>query len=49
LEHNSNLANGQEPWNLISQDGMDISFGMYVFHVTAPGIGEKIGKFGIIK
>jgi hypothetical protein len=49
LEHDSNIANGQEPWNLISQDGMDIAFGIYVFHITAPGIGEKIGKFGIIK
>ncbi|MCX6173126.1 MAG: hypothetical protein NTZ27_00015 [Ignavibacteriales bacterium] len=49
LEHNSTIANGQEPWNLISQDGMDIAFGIYVFHVTAPEIGEKIGKFAIIK
>lgn len=49
LEHNSSIANGQEPWNLISQDGMDIAFGVYIFHITAPGIGEKIGKFAIIK
>lgn len=49
IEHESALDNGQEPWNLVSKDGMDISFGVYVFHVEAPGIGEKIDKFAIIK
>jgi len=28
---------------------MDIAFGVYVFHVDAPGIGEYIGKFAVIK
>ncbi len=49
IEHNSSLSDGEEPWNLVSKDGMDISFGVYVFHIDAPGIGEKIGKFAIIK
>lgn len=49
LEHDSTLDNGQEPWNLISKDGMEISYGVYVYHVDAPGIGEKIGRFAIIK
>ncbi len=49
IEHNSSLDDGQEAWNLVSKDGMDIAYGIYVFHVDAPGIGEKIGKFAIIK
>ena len=49
LVHDGSVDNGQEPWNLVSKDGMDISYGVYVFHVEAPGIGEKIGKFAIIK
>jgi hypothetical protein len=49
LTHNSVLSDGQEPWNLVSKDGMDIAFGVYVFHVDAPGIGTKTGKFAIIK
>jgi hypothetical protein len=49
LEHSQPIANGQEPWNLITKDGMDIAYGVYIFHITAPGIGEKIGKFAIIK
>jgi hypothetical protein len=49
IEHNSSLANGQEPWNLISKDGMDISFGVYIFEVDAGSLGKKIGRFAIIK
>ncbi|MEW6509866.1 MAG: hypothetical protein AB1428_02785 [Bacteroidota bacterium] len=49
LEHDATAANGQEPWNLVSKDGMDVAYGVYVFHVDAPGIGEKIGRFALIK
>jgi hypothetical protein len=49
LEHNSTISDGQEAWNLVSKDGMDIAYGIYVYHVDAPGIGEKIGRFAIIK
>ncbi len=49
FEHNSTIADGQEAWNLVSRDGMDIAYGIYVYHVEAPGIGEKIGRFAIIK
>ncbi|MBU1680564.1 MAG: hypothetical protein KKD86_17200 [Bacteroidetes bacterium] len=49
IQHDSSVDDGQEFWDLKSKDGMDISFGIYVFHVDAPGIGEKIGRFAIIK
>lgn len=49
LQHESSLANGQEPWNLVTQDGMDAAYGVYIYHVDAPGIGKKIGKFALIK
>ena len=49
IEHNSAETYGAEPWDLISKDGMDIAFGIYVYHVEAPGIGETIGKFAVIK
>jgi hypothetical protein len=46
----SNLNNGGAiSWNLVSDDGMDIAYGLYLFHVDAPGIGEYIGKFAVIK
>jgi hypothetical protein len=49
LEHNSTLDNGQEYWDLLTKDNMEVAYGLYIFHVDAPGIGEKIGKFAIIK
>ncbi|MEK7670818.1 MAG: hypothetical protein AAB344_01175, partial [Bacteroidota bacterium] len=49
LEHDATVENGQEPWNLVTKDGMDLAYGIYIYHVDAPGIGEKIDKFAIIK
>ena len=49
LHHDSSVDNGQEPWNLVTRDGMDLAYGIYIYHVEAPGIGEKIDKFAIIK
>jgi hypothetical protein len=49
LEHDSTIDDGQIPWNLLSKDGMDIAYGVYIYHVDAPGIGEKIGRFAVIK
>jgi hypothetical protein len=49
LEHNSSIADGEEPWNLVSRDGMDIAYGVYVYHVDAPGVGTTVGKFAVLK
>ncbi|NOX38882.1 MAG: hypothetical protein GXO78_15245 [Calditrichaeota bacterium] len=49
IEHNSDVNNGQAAWNLLSKDNQEIAYGVYIYHVEAPGIGEKIGKFAIIK
>ncbi len=49
LEHNSSIDDGQEPWNLVSRDGMNIAYGVYVYHVDAPGIGSHIDRFAVIK
>jgi len=49
IEHNKLINNGSESWNLRSKDGMDIAYGIYIFHVDAPGVGQKIGRFAVIK
>ena len=49
LEHNTGIDDGKEFWDLLSKDNMEVAYGLYFFHVDAPGIGEKIGKFAIIK
>jgi hypothetical protein len=49
LEHVAGIDDGQEAWNLVSRDGMDIAYGVYVFHVDAPGLGTTVGKFAVLK
>lgn len=49
LEHESTIDDGKEFWDLLTKDNMEIAYGLYFFHVDAPGIGEKLGKFAIIK
>lgn len=49
LEHESNIDNGTEDWNMLTKDNLAISYGVYIYHIESPGIGEKIGKFAVIK
>ncbi len=38
-----------EAWNLWTYNQQEVAFGVYIFHVKAKGVGEKLGKFAIIK
>ncbi|NOX17469.1 MAG: hypothetical protein GXO87_04200 [Chlorobi bacterium] len=49
INHESNLLDGKASWNLKSNSGLDVAPGVYVYHLEAPGVGEKIGRFAIIK
>lgn len=49
LYKDSTPDDGSLSWNLVSEDGMDVAYGLYIFHVDAPGVGEKVGKFALIK
>ena len=49
LYKDSGPTDGAISWNLVTEDGMDVAYGVYIYHVTAPGIGEHLGKFAIIK
>jgi hypothetical protein len=49
IDHISSLMNGTEIWNVLSDENFEIAYGIYVFHVDAPGIGQKTGTFAIIK
>jgi hypothetical protein len=49
LNHDTGLNDGTEIWNLLSKDQLDISHGVYVYHVDAGSLGSKIGKFAVIK
>ncbi len=49
LEHDSNLLDGKTSWDLKSKNGLDVAPGVYIYHLDAPGVGEKIDRFAIIK
>ena len=40
---------GSYVWNMLTTDNLEISYGIYLYHVEAPGVGEKVGKFAVIK
>ena len=41
--------NGVAVWDLQTHEGLEVAYGMYFYYVKAEGIGEKTGKFAIIK
>ncbi|MFH1525932.1 MAG: hypothetical protein ABIG69_04645 [Bacteroidota bacterium] len=36
-------------WDLLSFEGQRIAYGVYIYHVNAPGVGEVIKRFAVIK
>jgi hypothetical protein len=49
LNHESMFENGREYWNLLNYDGFGVAYGVYIAHIDAPGVGERIVKFALIK
>jgi len=49
IEHNAANDFGREPWDLTSEDGPEVAFGMYFFVVESPDLGISRGKFAVIK
>ncbi len=49
LVHESGMDNGREYWNLLNRDGFSVAYGVYLAHIEAPGIGNKLVKFALIK
>ncbi len=43
------LLDGTLDWNLESEEGLSVSYGVYLYHVEAPGVGERTGTFAIVK
>jgi hypothetical protein len=40
-------ATSQVIWNLETDNGLPVGSGVYVFHVDAPGVGNKVGKVAV--
>jgi hypothetical protein len=48
IEHEDDLWDSSESWNLLSKNDMEVAYGIYIYHIESD-IGEKMGKFAIIK
>jgi len=49
LQHDGVGGDGVMWWDLQTEDQQDVAYGIYLYHVEAPGIGEVVGKFAIVK
>ena len=49
LNHHGDMDNGTEIWNMLTKDNMEIGFGIYIYHIDAGEIGQKVDKFAVIK
>ena len=49
IQHTSAINYGTGKWDLLTKDNLTAAYGIYVYHIEASGIGEKIGKLAIIK
>ena len=49
IKHNSEMLDGTAEWNLLTRDNLSVAYGIYIYHVGAGSVGEKVGKFAIIK
>ncbi len=49
IEHSGNINEGSADWDLKTNNNEDVAYGVYFYHVEAPGIGEYKDKFAIIK
>ncbi len=49
IEHDSEMNDGTAVWDVLSKDKMQIAPGNYIYHVDAPKVGQKIGRFMVIK
>ena len=49
IEHDTDIFDGRESWDLLTSEGLEIAYGIYVYHIDAGELGEKVDKFAIIK
>lgn len=49
IEHESAVSLSRASWDLRTNDGLEVTHGVYFWLVDAPGIGTKTGRLAIIK
>ena len=47
--HHESMTYGEERWDLLSKENLDLSYGIYIYVVKTPDGQKKIDKFFVIK
>jgi hypothetical protein len=47
IEHNSNIADGTESWNLQNRNNQIVASGVYFYHIEA-GDARRVGRFTVV-
>ena len=45
----ADLLDGIVEWDLLGEGRLSVSYGVYLYHLEAPGIGDRTGTFAIVK
>jgi hypothetical protein len=49
LRHDSPINDGTVSWDLRTRENLETAYGVYVYHVDAPDVGERTGRLALIK
>ena len=49
IEHTGRAGDGSASWDLRTEENLEVAYGIYFFHVEAPGLGEHTGRFAVVK
>ena len=49
IDVSNSFDDGRHIWDMRTKDGDEISYGVYIYHVEAPGVGRTTGKFAVMK
>ncbi len=49
IEHDNPIGDGTAVWDLLTDEKLAVSYGIYLYHIEAPGIGVHTGRLAIIK
>jgi hypothetical protein len=49
LNVNNSIDNGTYVWDMLTKDNLELSYGVYIYYVDAPGVGSTTGKFAVMK
>ncbi len=45
----ANTFNGTYKWDMLTKDNLELAYGVYIYHVEAPDVGEHVSRFAVIK